>query len=140
MLTGWSGDRDRQRIILNKSGVDAVLALAVLTALVTGAEALAVFFDTASLLAVTTFDGGVLVAEGNGCSDHDFIDSLGPELGELLGVLAALAVAVLTVGSYVNEMVPFEKHSQYSFRHLDFLHLHFVIMVWWVSSADSDIL
>lgn len=52
------------------------------------------------------------MAKRHGSPYHDLVDGLGPHLAELLGVLATLAVTVLTEGAYVHEHVPLAKHSQ----------------------------
>ena len=65
----------------------------------TGVEALAVLLGAAGLLAVAPPPRGHPRSEAGGGLQQHLVDRFGPLVGELLPVLAVLAVAVLAEGT-----------------------------------------
>lgn len=125
-------------MILKSGAVLAVGALAKFATVLSGVVALAILLLTASLFAVAT-STGLPHSEGR-CLGQHFVYGLGSDFTELFSVLAALTVTVFTKLAWIAIEIPLEKHSQYSFKHLDFLQLHLRGLCGVLSSLDIDIL
>lgn len=76
--------------------------------------------------------------EWHGSLAEHIIDGFGPRIAEGRSVVAAVAVTPLAERACIAKWLPLAKHSQYSFRHFDFLQLHFCGLWGVVSSLQSD--
>ena len=106
----------------------AIVTFTELSTFFTCIKTLTVFFHTSCLFTITSFKCGSFLSISDSGSVNHFIDGFSSYFTVFFSILTTVTIAINTEGSYIliEDNLPWAKHSQYSFRHLDFLQLHLV--------------